>query len=380
MARQREVRRWRERWFTALVCLIVLGISGTMMISPDKVFSSVENRYLEKFPKPTWERIRSGEFGEQLERYVADQFPFRDDWVTLKAWMESGLNKKENNEVYAGKDGYLLQKLGKRTVSLKEQMAAVQSLAEALNIPMYFMLAPNSASVLAHKLPAFAPIPDQRADIKEACELLSHAVRCVDLYDALEQHRNEEIYYRTDHHWTTLGAYYAYQVFAETAGLDAAQKAEYHIEQVSDSFYGSLFARSGFRHVRPDTIEVWLPKASYSHTVTYVDEDRVTDTLYAWERLNARDQYPLFLDGNHALTMIKTPQAPDRTLLIIKDSYAHAFVPFLTKHYRYIHMADLRYLNMSMEEYARQMGADEVLLLYNVASFQEDANIVKLKW
>lgn len=369
-----------NKLYLGLLGLIFVGLGGSILLLPAKPFSSMENRYLAAFPAITWEGIRSGEFGRAMERYAADQFPLRDRWVTMKAWLEAGMNKKENNEVYAGKDGYLLQKLPAPSIPLEKQMSYVRSFAEAAGIPVRFLLAPNSAAVLSAKLPAYAPVPDQESYIRQAYRLLGETAAGVDAYETLRAHRDQYIYYRTDHHWTTLGAYYAYQAYARQAGVIPFAQDAFRINEVSDTFYGTLSAKSKFRHVKPDRIDIWEPKASYRHKVTHLDDGTELDSLYDWAKLNDRDQYPVFLGGNHALTVVETPEAPDRTLLLVKDSYAHAMVPFLAQHFRRIHMADLRYLNMSMKEYAAEINADEALILYNAATFQSDDQLVKLGW
>ncbi len=370
-----------NKLYLGLVGLLFVGLGSSMLLLPAKPFSSMENRYLAAFPAITWEGIRSGEFGRAMERYAADQFPLRDRWVTMKAWMEVSLNKKENNEVYAGKDGYLLQKLPEPSIPLNEQMSYVRSFAEAVGIPVRFLLAPNSAAILSEKLPAFAPSPEQQAYIQQAYGLLGNAAAGVDVYETLRSHRDQSIYYRTDHHWTTLGAYYAYQAYARQAGVVPFAQDAFRIEKVSNEFYGTLSAKSKFRHVKPDEIEIWIPKeTSYRHKVTHLDDGTELDSLYDWAKLNERDQYPVFLGGNHALTAIETPEAPDRTLLLIKDSYAHAMVPFLAQHYNKIYMVDLRYLNMGMKQYAAEINADEALILYNAATFGSDDQLVKLGW
>jgi len=370
-----------NKLYLGLLGLLFFGLGCSMLLLPAKPFSELENRYLAAFPAITWEGIRSGEFGRTMERYAADQFPLRDRWVTMKAWVEVSLNKKENNEVYAGKDGYLLQKLPEPSISLNQQMAYVRSFAEAVGIPVRFLLAPNSAEILSGKLPAYAPVSDQKAYIRQAYRLLWDAAGGVDVYETLRAHRDQSIYYRTDHHWTALGAYYAYQAYARQADLIPFAQDAFRIDKVSNTFYGTLSAKSKFRHVKPDEIDIWLPKeTSYSHKVTHLDDGTELDSLYDWEKLNERDQYPVFLGGNHALTAIETSEAPDRTLLLIKDSYAHAMVPFLAQHYNKICMVDLRYLNMSMKQYAAEINADEVLILYNAATFGSDDQLVKLGW
>lgn len=369
-----------NKGYLLVIGLIFLSLPLLLLTKPVKPFSEFENRYLTTFPKFRWTNVQSGDFGKQMEQFMADQFPFRESWVTVKAMMEYVMNKRENNGVYAGKKGYLFEKITAPEIALEKQIESIDQFAQSINIPTYLMLVPNSAAILSNQLPRFAPIPEQHSYIDQATKLLEPNVTVISVFDALQKRKDEYIYYRTDHHWTTLGAYYAYRVFAEKLGITPFEKEVFDIKMVSNSFYGSLFAKSHFRHVEPDHIYLWLSKQPYLSTVQHMDDGTVLTSLYDLEKLQQRDQYPVFLGGNHAWSIIKTQGAPKRTLLVIKDSYAHSLLPFLTLHYDEIHVLDLRYYNLSPKDYATSINADEVLILYNVATFQNEANLKKLRW
>ncbi|GJM80533.1 hypothetical protein HMSSN139_30290 [Paenibacillus sp. HMSSN-139] len=159
-------------------------------------------------------------------------------------------------------------------------------------------------------------------------EALGNAIKFVEVYPALSANRREYLYYKTDHHWTTLGAYYAYRELCKQMGIVPQAKNEFELRQVTDQFYGSLYSTSGFRHLRPDQIELWLPKDEERVSVEYSGEQQPADSLYAMENLNGKDKYAVFLNGNPAQVKITSDQANGRRLLIVKDSYANSLIPF----------------------------------------------------
>lgn len=175
-----------------------------------------------------------------------------------------------------------------------------------------------------------------------------------------------------------MGAYTAYVELCKHLGLNPLRQDEFDIRQATDHFYGSLYSRSGFRHLRPDRIELYLPKDPVKYTVTYVDEGLTTDSLYAVDQLEAKDKYAVFLNGNHGLVQIKTAHPSRKKLLLVKDSYANSLIPFLLPHFSEIDVVDLRYYEEDLASFAKARDFDDMLLLYNANTFFEDSSILTL--
>ena len=348
------------------------------LIIKDIDFSELENRNLSSLPTLSADRLLDGTFEKEFETYVADQFPLRNQFISVKANAERLLLKKENNGVYLGKDGYLLQDFKEPNLELAERNAGyISSLTDKFNV--YMALAPTATSILSHKLPAFASPYSELSFIDLVESKLSPAVHKVPIDAVLTAHKNEYIYYKTDHHWTTLGAYYAYTAFCETAGLTPIPLDDFNIETVPDGFYGSLFSKGNFTFIKPDTLQLFYPKNEIPVTVTYEASETVTDTLYAYDYLKKKDKYSVFLDNNHPLITIKTATHNGKKIMIVKDSYANSFVPFLTAHYEEIHILDLRMLSIPVRTYAIEHQIDDVLILYNVQNFSGEGKLSLLK-
>ncbi|MEY8304404.1 DHHW family protein [Anaerosalibacter bizertensis] len=192
--------------------------------------------------------------------------------------------------------------------------------------------------------------------------------------------RRMSIYYKTDHHWTSKGAFYAYKRLGESMGFYPHGNDYFDIKEVTDSFYGSLYSKGRFRNIKGDSIELYIPKKSENCTVEYYDEKKISNSLYNMESLKEKDKYTVFLNGNHSLLKINTDISNSKKLLIIKDSYANSLVPFLTGHYNEIYMIDLRYFNEDLSKFIKENNIDDTLILYNVKTFFEDNSIEKISW
>lgn len=359
--------------------IFLAAFSLLSAVLPDRAFSEAENRMLQQKPRLTWDALLSGKYSHTAEKYLADQFAFRDLWAGVKSAAELVLQKKDNNGVYFGNDSYLLQNPDNiNRELLADNIAAVNEFAENVPAQMYFLLAPASVQVLNDRLPPFAE-PRQKMDqlylIKEQ---LSSGIHFIDTCDALSAHKQEYIYYKTDHHWTSQGAYYAYREAGSAMGFEPLDLNDFAIEQACDDFYGTLYSKSGHPFVQPDAIQLFKPKKDFSCRVEYVHEKKTAGSLYAIEHLQKKDKYAVFLDGNHPLIRIKAENDTGRKLLVIKDSYANTFIPFLTNHFDEIHIIDLRYFNSPLTPYIEQYGLNEVLLLYSSISFAEDPSLRKI--
>lgn len=371
----------RVRTITGFALLLFIGAIAVLNgLTPDKAFSESENRVLERRPSFSPGSLRSGSFAADYEQYVTDQFVWRDVWIGIKSGADRLLGKRESNGVYLGADGYLILSFqSPQEAEVEERIGAIHSFHQATpGLRKYIMLSPTAASLLQDKLPAYAPVGDERAALDDVRQSLLPDIHFVDVYAALEGKREEGIMYRTDHHWTTKGAYYAYRALCEQMGIVPKEEAAFNIEEVTDAFYGSLYSKSGYRHLQPDRIELYLPKEESRIKVEYAEEGKVTNSLYERDNLDKKDKYAVFLNGNHALIRITTGHADGKRLLIVKDSYANSLIPFLTEHFAEIDVVDLRYYGESLTELAADRRYDDMLILYNIRTFVEDLFILNL--
>ena len=362
-----------------LFFLLLIIVLVSSIILPDTGFSEKENRVLASRPALKLDKLVSGGYEKQFETYENDQFPLRDMWITLKATTDRLMGKVEENGVYLGKNGYLME--GFNAPPQTQYDATVNAMTSFAqkhsDLKQYALIAPNSVNILKSKLPAFAPADDQNPWIDNLKDSLTSAgVTFIDIRDTFTDHKTEDLYYHTDHHWTTLGAYYAYLQAAAVMGIDTSSDS-YDKAPVSQTFKGTLSAKSGFRSSETDEIDVFLPNGdnTLSSVVNYVEEQKKSASFYDTSKLNTRDKYALFFGGNHAQIKISTPTESNNTLLVLKDSYANSFVPFLAQHYRKIIMIDPRYYYGDLEQLLQVENVQEVLYLYNANTFFADTSL-----
>lgn len=362
-----------------LFFLLPVIVLVSSIILPDTGFSEKENRILASRPALKLDQIISGGYEKQFETYENDQFPLRDMWITLKATTDRLMGKVEENGVYLGKNGYLMEAFNAPSQTQYDATVnAMTSFAQKHpDLKQYALIAPNSVNILKSNLPAFAPADDQNPWIDKLKDSLTSAgVTFIDIRDTFTDHKAEDLYYHTDHHWTTLGAYYAYLQAAAVMGIDISSDS-YDKAPVSQTFKGTLSAKSGFRSGETDELDVFLPNGdnTLSSVVNYVDEQKKSASFYDTSKLNTRDKYVLFFGGNHAQIKISTPTESNNTLLVLKDSYANSFVPFLAQHYRKIIMIDPRYYYGDLEQLLQVENVQEVLYLYNANTFFADTSL-----
>ena len=376
-------------FITALFCAFIGVFLVANAVSPDRTFSEVENRNLEQLPAVdfgTPEKLFrdgnffNGQFMRDFETYTTDQFIGRDAWVDLKARTERALGKKENNNVYFADNDTLITRFDQPAADrVTENLNYVNKFVENVDIPVVFSLIPTQACIWADRLPEGAPNASQTDLMAQAQGAVTGAA-WADVYTPLMEHKDEDIFYRTDHHWTSLGAYYGYTGLASALGYTPVPLSEYTPTVRSTEFYGTVFSSSGVRWVKPDTITTYVPddgitvvSHTYDSSGNPVEEQRA---LYVESFLSVKDKYSMFLGGNQSLGVVTNTNNPDGPkLLIIRDSYADSLVPFLTAHYSEIHLIDPRYYHLSVKDYVEQNGIDQALVLYSVPNFVTDGNM-----
>ena len=286
------------------------------------------------------------------------------------------LGNRESSNVFFGKNGYLLSKPvvpDAKTVSGTE--AAINAFAgRHSDLKVNFLMVPDAASILTDKLPSNAPVEDQISDIRGFENVLDSRIGIVDAIGVMQKNKEQKIYYKTDHHWTSLGAYEVFLGAANQLGIDTPI-TENSIYTVSDSFQGTLASRSG-RHTSRDSIEIYQPDGTdVEYYVTYPDTGEKNTSMFVSEKLKEKDQYQVFFGGNHPLVEIRTTANNGRNLLVFKDSYANSFMQFLYPYFQNIIMVDPRYYYDDIETAITSYGITDVLFLYSADTLLLDTNL-----
>ena len=366
-------------WAEALIFLAFIGAFFILnLVLPDRQFSEQENRYLQMRPEFSFKSLFSGDYTSKFETYTTDQFTFRDEWITLKAASELALGKQENNDVHLCENGTLIEGFKRPENSvLDSNMSALNTLVGNTDAKVYFALIPDKSDLYSSLLPKNVP-NDSEKEVIDYCYGQSNATN-VDIYSALSAHTDEYIFYRTDHHWTSLGAYYGLSALAESMGLPCPALDSYtdrHV--VSEEFYGTTWSSSGFSWVDPDTMEIFVNAPEGLKVTSYPQGSPVEGKLYDFSFLEKKDKYSMFMGGNCPMHVIETGNEDKPSLLILRDSYMDSLIPFLLDDFSEIHVLDLRYYRASLKAYIEQNDFDNVLVCYSVSNFCSDSNIFLL--
>ena len=368
----------------AVFLLLIFGFAIATVLKPSNERSETENRLLEQKPDLTWNALISGEFSEDYEAYLSDQFVGRDGWISLKTAFERAALRQEAEDVYFARDNYLIEKhTGVFTAETAERniqtlSAFFTNLSKSMD-PAHLtaMVVPNAVDILRDKLPPFADPYDEEIYLQKIAGALPEGV-WFDSSSVLRQHSGEEIYYRTDPHWKTLSAYYTFEAWAGEKGLAGDSAFSFRPVTVTDSFEGTIASRLGIVG-RADSIERFDPEIPFDYYLIYNQSDDIRNTIYQDSFLERKDKYAYFYGGNFGLIQAKMPEhETGRKLLVIKDSYAHCFVPFTYALFDQVDMLDTRYYNASISALIGQENYTDILFLFNAAGFAEETSLARL--
>ncbi len=343
----------------------------------DNDFSIIENRYLQKFPKINKDNFLSGDLSRDLNNYLEDHFPFRNNFISIKSYFEILMGRSDNNGVYIGKNNYLFEIFD--TIdweNTKRNINLINSFSQNKNVSI--MIIPTSLEILSHLTPKFSPKVNQVSYLNFIKQNLNQNIKFINTLDILKTKNNEYIYYKTDHHYTTLGAYYCYIKFCENISLDYLSLDKFKVEEVSNDFLGSLYSKVNLNKNQTDSIYIFTPLNNPYVKVDY--GNKFSNSLYEFSHLsNTRSQYNIFLDNNHPLIKITSSVKNGKNITIIKDSFANSFIPFLVNHFEEIHVIDLRFYNSNITNYINENNLNNILFLYNTKNFSEDNNLIFIK-
>lgn len=355
--------------------VLLLGLAGKEALSHQRIYSPVEKRELQTRPEISITKVLDGRFQKKYESYLRDQFPGRDHWVSFQTDMELFMGKNEIHNVYIGKNHYLLEHYTEKEFDPQQISKNLQALEKFVgkakqNADVHVMMVPTKSWVLREKLPAFAPHYKEQKFYDALQQKLEKEDVLISVEPVLDAHKEEEIYYRTDHHWTTLGAWYAYEQYTKAVGGDLQRaQGKKKFRCISKDFYGTTYAKINYAR-QADKIEIYEPADKLR--VVYNMGEKKTKTLYDFSFLKTADQYSVFTGGNQAVLEITGGIKNGKTLLLIKDSFANSILPFLAEDYEKFVVVDLRQLNVSGDRLLEMFSPTDILILYNSAQFAQD--------
>lgn len=374
ITRVRKTRFYKRMFQASGIIIAFFMVVG--IFTKDKTYSETENRELAGPPK--LEAFQNASYFNDMNAWITDQFAFRNQLMSLRTTGQKMMGRKECNGVYFGRNGYLLEKPVSPDIKAEEKTEnAINLFTEKhSDINSVMMIVPDCATTFPELLLKGTPVRKQSDDVNNFEEKISEKVVKVDVKTILSSDKSSQIYYRTDHHWTSKGAYDLFVGAAENLGIK--NTGEYDIYKVSNSFSGTMASKSGV-YSEADSIDIYSQKDNdVKYYVEYPDLNKKVTSVYDSGKLKDKDQYSVFFGGNHPIVTIKTTADSGRNLLVFKDSYANSFVPFLVPYFDNIIMIDPRYYYENPESEMKIYNITDVLYLYSADTFLTDTSLAEV--
>lgn len=373
-----NIKKINKYPFTFLFITIIIIFTVLDIFNKDILFSDYENRSLAQKPKFYYTALIEGRFFDNYDRYINDQFIFRDTWINIKSFTENLLGKNENNNIIYGKEDFLFDKFQEIDENnLNKNINTIKDFVAKYNTSFNLMIIPESFSIYKELLPYGVNLVDEKVYINNIYNNFRNIenIKSIDVMNSLNENKDTYIYYRTDHHWTSYGAYLAYIDYCNVNNLSAVSINNLHESSVYD-FYGTYFSKSKKFNAKSDIINYY----NIENINTYIDGEEV-ESINDDSKWESSDKYSAFLRGNNALTLIKNNNVENNSkVLIIKDSYANSFAQFIINNYNETYIVDLRSFSTNFNEFFKSNKFDNVLIMYSLKNLSEDLNISKLKY
>ncbi len=394
-----------QRITVYLISALILVFTAAFFLLPKKDFSDNENRKLTSFPEISFKNLQSGRLMSGLKDYASDHFPLRDEFLGMMSATLRSSGRKEIGGVYLAKDGALINAYGEAKYVDKDITQWTRLSQNVENAKLYLMLVPTAVSIEAESLPEGAPdhaaqelyaldpaakeypAAVQQKTIDEIYGAMPEDVTCVDVTAVLEADAAwtkengaesaaaRRIYYRTDHHWTTYGAYLGYKAFCESAGLSPEELPAYKAETVTTDFCGTIWSKLCDPYYKGEEIVI-RTHPDWQLTIYYEDTKTESDSPYNLAYADKKDKYSLFLDNQHTLITITNDAVEEGAIAVVKDSYANCFVPYLLNHYHTVYVFDTRYYKGGPSAFINaHPEITDVLILYNMGTLDNDTGI-----
>ena len=373
----------KSKYIISVIFVAFIGIFAVLFwVLPKSDFSPKEKRYLQGFPEISVQSLTDGTFETDFENYINDHMVLRDVFMGVNSYSNIAVLNNGSDGVYKCSDGYLINEPATDS-RLDLNLSVTADFKEKTGIDTTVMIVPSTGYIMDDKLPlVHKNYNDDRYynRIESFCQ--KNGLGFVDLRDTFNSHKNStQLYYKTDHHWTTVGAYLAYQSLCEKWGIEVKEKNGYIVEKTPD-FYGTTYNTSGFWLNESDTIEVWKNRDNHSTCeITANGKTTAYKSMFFPKQLEGADKYTVFLNGNNPVTTVKNPDNKGKEkLLVIKDSFSHCLAPFLSENFYQITLVDMRYYKKTVsEEILAKDKFDKVLICMGMDNFLEDKDFAFLE-
>lgn len=348
--------------FCSFLAVMALGL-----FIPKPAFSEMEKRYLADAPKMSWKTVLDGSWGKQVDTYLIDHIAGRNLFVGIHAYVELLAGRQRVSDIWLEADKLLEAPVAHNQATIDRNMNTIHTFADTLEQQVHVMVIPSAGWAAGVK---------EYTDHETMDAIAAKAGNNVSVISVSDIYAGKpELYYDTDHHWTSQGAYYGYEAFSQAVGREYLSEEDFTVTQVPD-FQGSTYSRSALWMFPGDTLELW--QGSENLTVTNAEQEGVHEGIFYLNRLEEADKYTVFLDGNHSMVRVTNPEKTGK-VLVVRDSYSNCLGGFLAQSYGEVILIDLRYYRQSVSQLVKDEGIDDVLVCYSCPNFLTETNLMLLK-
>ena len=358
---------------------IIFVFAGSLLyiFLPKNEFSQTEKRYLAEFPELSFQTLKDGSFEEEFEKFLADQTPFRSFFVAVNSYFELLKGNNGSAGVYLGKDGWLIEKPFDRENNFYKNLSRINDFSKSISIPAYIVLVPSKGSIYSEFLPK-NHLNYYDKDYIDSVQFKAPEINNINIFDVFNNKKNNSsLYYKTDHHWTSEGAFIAYQAICKSLSIVPVPESQYS-KEITNGFYGTSYSTSLYTLTKPDVLTVMRSKITGGKAKVIIEDGSKPEeynNMFFDDALKTADKYVVFLNGNHGLERIITGNEGGK-LLLIKDSFAHCITPFLAENFSEIILIDLRYYKKPVSSLIEDESPSQIMFLYGIDTFADSNDII----
>jgi len=359
---------------SGIFLLVIFGLTISGLLKKPEEISESERRKLAQSPAISTRAIFDGDFAEDYRDFLQDQAVLREDFRAIKSFVERGiLFKKENNEVYVVNDNLYDKFYGINQRYIERAATLIDDIISVINSEStYLSIIPSKSQMLDRNKYLLSDQTTIADYLKQNVD-----AKYVNLMD-LATEGNENLFYVTDHHWTTEGAIRAYEILISAMGYEPI--TNYTLELATDSYVGSNYGKAAVKSIEKDSI--YFAHNDYLDAMTVRRYETLEDyqdynSIYFRDRIESLDPYDAFIGGLGPITVIENNKLQtDKELIVFKDSYSHSLAPFLAQHFNKVILFDLRYVRKELIFENFDLSGKTMLFIYNTTILNTDPQIL----
>lgn len=358
------MKEFRKKASAILVMTFLVFIMLYTLFREKGEISFQENRKLAQLPDLSISEFLSGKSSVKLMNFFSDQIAGRSRFIKIYADISSGNGESKINGVFANENMLLNGNINLSGIS-DSVVNRVNNFAEKYSSSFYFIAVPSSDGIYSNLLPEYIPDDFQSEQIQNFYDRLSPGIRKINAFNILKNFSDEYIYYRTDTKWTAYGAYCVYRTAIQKLGFIPVAYDKFTIEHVTSGFRGNLYNISQCDIAKNDFIDIYYSDSINIQSITAYDQNlnQSSRSLYDKSFLNSRYMYNIYLGEDAPALKIKTSVNNNKKLMVIKDSCADCFIPFLTQHYSEITVISADYSGFSFTDYFNVNSYEQILFV-----------------